>query len=399
MGLLSNFFKNLKSAKVFGYTGWKQSTSPYTGHDWDHDIFRATVDCIATHAAKGEAKHVVVDENGRIKKVVHNSVYAKLLNQKPNPIMSGFEFKYRMVAQLETKTTAVAYVKWNGTKPEMIVPVDYQKLEFFRLVGGGYAIQFLDFEGVQTMLNLEDCIVIRKFYNERLAAGDGNAPIYKVFDMSKAADEGFIESLQVANKIRGIFKHKKAMLDPKDVEQSQEEFCQRFRNAATQGGIVTVDAMEEFVPVYTTSYSATAAQTRDIASRIYSFLRTPEEVVLSKYSEQQGLAWYESKIEPIWEQISEALTNVCFTQHERDCGNKIIFNGGALMGSSYQTRVNIISQTKELGILTVNEQRELLGYGPIEGADIREVSLNFVNADDQSKYQTGKEKEEKENDE
>lgn len=60
------------------------------------------------------------------------------------------------------------------------------------------------------------------------------------------------------------------------------------------------------------------------------------------------------------------------------------------MGTSYQTRVNIIAQTKELGVLTVNEQRELLGYSPIEDGDKRLTSLNYVNADKQDEYQTGK---------
>ncbi|MBO4376145.1 MAG: hypothetical protein J5811_02495, partial [Lachnospiraceae bacterium] len=60
-----------------------------------------------------------------------------------------------------------------------------------------------------------------------------------------------------------------------------------------------------------------------------------------------------------------------------------------MMGTSLQTRVNIISQTKEMGTLTINEQRELLGFPPIEGGDVRQVSLNYINAEDQSAYQNG----------
>ena len=63
------------------------------------------------------------------------------------------------------------------------------------------------------------------------------------------------------------------------------------------------------------------------------------------------------------------------------------------MGTSYQTRLNIISQTKELGLLTVNEQRELLGFDPVADGDKRQVSLNYVSADNQDKYQIGKENE------
>ena len=110
--------------------------------------------------------------------------------------------------------------------------MDYTSYEFKKVIGGGYAIEFTDYEGEVKALPLECCIIMRKFYNDRLASGDGNAPVYKVLDMSKASDEGFIESLTVSNKVRGLLKQKKAMLDPKDVEKSQEKFTERFNQAA-----------------------------------------------------------------------------------------------------------------------------------------------------------------------
>lgn len=59
------------------------------------------------------------------------------------------------------------------------------------------------------------------------------------------------------------------------------------------------------------------------------------------------------------------------------------------MGTSYQTRMNIIAQTKEIGVLTINEQRDLLGFAPVEGGDIRLVSLNYINSTKADEYQTG----------
>ena len=59
-----------------------------------------------------------------------------------------------------------------------------------------------------------------------------------------------------------------------------------------------------------------------------------------------------------------------------------------------QTRINLLNATRETGELTPNERRELMGYPPIEGGDERLVSLNYVKAKDQSKYQTGEEGEE-----
>lgn len=400
MGLFSNILGFLKVKFTGGYFGYQAKSSPFEGDAWDNDIVRGIIDAIATHAAKGQVKHVITDHEGRITKTVYDSKIVRLLNGKPNEVMSGFELKYRFFAQLEAQTTAVMYIKYNEATAdaEAIYPVDYRNFEFREVIGGGWAIVFKDFEGKQQILPLECCVIARKFYNRRQASGDGNAPIYKVLDMSKASDEGFIDSLQVSNKVRGILKQKKAMLDLEDVKDGQRSFADRFREAAEQGGVVGLDSMEEYTPLTVNAYSANAAQMQGINNRFYSYYRTPEEIVQGKYTEQTGLAWYESKIEPLWELFAEAVSNAYFTNREVGHGNKIVVSGGVLMGTSYKTRVDIINQTKEIGVLSINEQRELLGYGPVEGGDIRQVSLNYINADKQDEYQTKKKEEKKDGD-
>lgn len=391
MGFFSDFMKNVR-IRMVSFLGYQMRSAPFDKEAWYHDTFRATVDAIASHGSKGQFQAVIINKEGRIEKVIRNDRMTRLLNERPNEVMTGTEFKYRMIANLETKTTAVAYIKWNGTKPEAIYPVDYTSYEFKKVIGGGYAIEFTDYEGEVKALPLECCIIMRKFYNDRLASGDGNAPVYKVLDMSKASDEGFIESLTVSNKVRGLLKQKKAMLDPKDVEKSQEKFTERFNQAAGKGGIIAVDSMEEYVPLNVSPNAANAAQMREINNRIYTYLRTSEKIVQNTYSEQEGMAWREGKIEPIWNLFAEAVTAVYFTQHERECGNKIIMTGGVMMGMSVNSIVQILNTTKETGELTTNERRELIGYPPVEGGDIRQVSLNFINSKNQDKYQGGKKK-------
>lgn len=388
MGIFSNLFKKVKVKIVGGFFGYQSQSAPFDKEAWYHDTFRATVDAIATHAAKGRVKAVVM-KKGRIEKEIHNDRMVYLLNEKPNEIMSAFEFKYRLVAALETKTTAIAYIQWDGTRPKAIYPVDYQQFEFREIQGGGIAVEFVDFEGVERALPLEECVVLRKFYCDRLASGDGNEPVYKVLDMSKASDEGFVESLRVSNKIRGIWKSKKGMLDPEDVKKSQEDFAKRIEEAAKKGGIVGIDATEEYTPLTVTAYSANAAQMKEINNRIYTYLRTSEKIVQNNYTEQEGMAWYEGKIEPIWEMMAEAFSTAYFTEREKEVGNRLIVSGGIMMGTSIDTRVKVLDATKEAGELTTNERRELLGYPPVADGDVRQVSLNYVKATDQGKYQVG----------
>ncbi len=389
MGFFTNLMKNLRT-RLGGYLGFQVRSAPFDREAWYHDTFRATVDAIASHGAKGQFQAVVISKDGRIKEVLRNDKMARLLNEKPNDIMTGTEFKYRMIANLETKTTAVAYVDWDGSTPKAIYPVDYTGYEFKKVQGGGYAIEFTDYEGETRALPLECCIIMRKFYNDRLASGDGNMPVYKVLDMSKASDDGFIESLSVSNKVRGLIKQKRAMLDPEDVKKGQAEFSSRFAQAAQNGGIVGVDAMEDFIPLNVSPNAANAAQMKEINNRIFTYLRTPEKIVQNCYSEQEGMAWREGKIEPIWNLFAEAVSAVYFTKHERECGNKMLMTGGVMMGMSVNSIVQILSVTKEVGELTTNERRELLGYPPVEDGDERQVSLNYIKSKDQSKYQGGK---------
>lgn len=390
MGFFSNLMRSIRT-KMGGIFGFQSRSAPFDREAWYHDTFRATVDAIASHGSKGQFQAVVMNKDGRIEKIVRNDPMARLLNVRPNDVMTGTEFKYRMIANLETKTTAIAYVRWKGTVPEAIYPVDYTNYEFKAVEGGGYAIEFTDYEGITRALPLECCVVMRKFYNDRIASGDGNGPIYKVLDMSKASDEGFIEFLSVSNKVRGIVKQKRAMLDPEDVKKGQDDFTSRFEHAAKNGGVVAVDSMEDFTPLNIDAKSANAAQMQYINNRIFTYLRTSEKIVQNTYSEQEGMAWREGKIEPIWNLFAEAITAVYFTKHEIECGNKMIMTGAVMMGLSVNSIVQILTSTRETGELTTNERRELLGYPPVEGGDVRQVSLNYVNADDQSNYQVGKE--------
>ncbi len=388
MGLFDNIFGGLKKRFRPTYTA-KTRFARFDKNIWDYDVTRATIDAIATHAAKGEFRAVRRDKSGRITQVIRNDPMCRLLNLRPNPLMSGTEFKYRMIANLETRTVAVAYIEWDerGINPVGVYPIDYTTAEIHPVVGGGYAMRFFDCYGAEAVLPMEQLIIVRKFYNDRLAGGDGNTPAYGVLDLAKASDEGFVQCLTVNNKISGILTQKKAMLDPRDIRKSQDEFQKRVTEAVENGGVITIDATEDFKPVNPSTVQVNASQMNAINNRIYTYFRTPEQIVQNTYTETTGLAWHEGKIEPIWKTFAEAVTNAYFTKHEIECGNEIIMCGGVMTGLSMQSITQVISVVKEIGILTINEQRELLGYGPVEGGDTREVSLNYVNAEGQNSYQ------------
>lgn len=392
MGLLDKLFGFTKINYV--YAGSSSRSAPFNKEAYQQEIVRSVIDAIATHAAKAEALHVVLDRDGRVKDIKRNSPYVKLLNQSPNPLMTGYDLKYKLVAHVQDRTTAMCYIKWNGTTPEMMIPIPYSNYEIYGIKGGGYAVKFIDYWGEECALNIEDIVVLRKFFNRREVSGDGNDPILNTLEMIQASNEGLLSAVSVSNKVRGIIKQKKAMLVDGDVKKSQDQFAKRFADAAENGGVVGIDAMEEYTPLNVTPWAANAVQMREIRGNILRYWRISDSILQSDYTESQWQSFYESVIEPILIQMGQAFTNVCFTQRERDSGNRIVFNTSVLLNTSMQTKVGIVTASREIGLFTKNELREMFGYSPIEGGDEAEVSLNYVKASDQSKYQTGEEQNE-----
>ena len=105
MGLFDKLFGKVRVRYV--YYGAAGRSAPFDREAYEHETVRAIIDCIATHCAKADAMHVVLDKEGRIKDIKRNSPYVKLLNQQQNDFMTGFDLKYKLLTDIEANTTAL----------------------------------------------------------------------------------------------------------------------------------------------------------------------------------------------------------------------------------------------------------------------------------------------------
>lgn len=387
MGIFSKFIKPWK-----GRTAYIGGPGIRTGaRDVDierQELCSAIIDCNATHVAKGQVLHVVQDKDGRVSTIKRSSEYTRLFLH-PNSMMTKQDFLYSMAWQLQLANLAIAWVKWDGNHPVEVWPLVYLDMEVREKIGGGYAVEFAEPDGHRQIVDMEDLIVLRRKYNGIGYTGQGNQAVKNSLEMVNSLDEGLKQAVQISNKIHGLLKQKKSMLSDTSTEAAQKSFIERMDKAAKNGGVVALDAMEEYQPLSVTAWTANAVQQKQITDRIYSYWRTPEEVVNNTASEQVMQNYYDSIVEPIWEEMAEAFTNALFTRKEQAFGSKILVTSGAATGASWSTKLSIVSNTKDLGLLTPNEYRELLGYAPVEDGDERLVSLNYIKSSDQSAYQTG----------
>jgi hypothetical protein len=64
-----------------------------------------------------------------------------------------------------------------------------------------------------------------------------------------------------------------------------------------------------------------------------------------------------------------------------------VFEANRLQYASNKTKVEILKTAAPIGLMTLNEMREIFNMAPIEGGDKRVQSLNFVDADKANQYQ------------
>ena len=81
--------------------------------------------------------------------------------------------------------------------------------------------------------------------------------------------------------------------------------------------------------------------------------------------------------------LTDALTKFLFTDRERGFGNQIDANMSKLKYQPLSAVTQTISATKELGLFTRDEYREMLGYeplGPDRGGDEIMIATNNYNS-------------------
>jgi len=391
LGLFTNLFGKARTWFYYNF-GSSGSITAFDKTAYEHELVRAVIDAIASNAAKAEAMHVIIDDKGRVREIKRGSPYARLLNSAPNPLMTGYDFKYRLFSQQEQYTTSYCYIGWDGTRPDMLLPVDYAAAKIIKpKYGPGYLMEFSMPDGQQVTVDLEDVVILRKLYGNGEVMGDGNAPIENTLNMIKAADDALMKAMSISNRVRGVFKLKKPMLSPEDKLKQSELFSEQFNSAASKGGFITTDATEDYQQLNAQTLTANALQMQEIKKNLFRYWHVSDAIITGDYSDTQYQAFFESVIEPRLTAAAQAFTNGFFTKREQAAGNRILFNSSTLMHASVSTKINLLREARETGLFTINEQRELFGYPPVEGGDERQVSLNYVKGNDQSVYQTGKE--------
>ncbi len=359
--------------------GYQATWSNFDGQLYDNTQIRSCIDAIARNGAKLDPKHIRYTEKGyqEARGRVH-----RLISRKPNELMNAYDFYYKVISELYLHNNSFVYIARDRQGvPIGLYPLSYERYKLLEHNKDIY-VSFTFSGNQQYTASLKDDVIhLKRFYCNNDIIGDSNMPIIKTMSIKHVLDEGIVNAIKTTQSIRGILKTTKAMLKPEDIKKTRDQFVADFISTKNDTGIAGLDATTDFQEVNIDPQTATDGQIKLINDQILNYFGINDKILQSNYTEDEWNAFYESVIEPLAIQMGLEFTNKIFTPNEISFGNEIYFESNRMQYASNQTKINIIHEAGALGILTINECREIMNLAPIEDGDVRVQSLNYVDID------------------
>lgn len=343
---------------------YKSVFTRYDGKFEDDIDIRTCVDVIARNAAKMHPKHIRRTTDKM--EIVNGNLY-RLLSKKPNELQNAFQFYYQVISELELYNNAYIYVQRDENfKITGLYPLSYKTIKLYEYKNSIY-IQFKFGNKKERFVPYDTCIHLTRFASNDGLFGGSTEPIVKTLSIKHVLDEGIVNAIKTTSAIKGVIKSTQAMLKPEDVKKMRDQFVEDFVQHGDKSGIGGLDATTSFTPIDINPKTADENQVKIYDNKILGYFGVNENIIQSKYNEDEWNAFYESVLEPIGLQMSLEFSSKLFTPTEIYFGNEIIFESNRLQYASNKTKIELVRYANN--IMTINELREVFNLTPIDNGN------------------------------
>lgn len=364
MGLFEKIFKKPSLKQIQGYfkmlNGYTPIFTTYDGGVYEMELTRAAIHAIATQCSK-----LKPEIKGNAYKELH-----KRLQFKPNSFMDTSKFLYRLATILHVQNTAFIVPIMDETGeyitgyypilPSMCEVVEYNGEPWLRYTfstGKKAAIEF-NRVGIMTMFQYKN-----DFF------GENNNALYPTMQLIHTQNQGIIEGVKNSANIRFMARLANIFKD-EDIRKERKRFTEENLSTDNNSGVLMFDnKYADVKQIISKPFIVDSAQMELIKNNVFNYFGVNEKILQNNFNEDEWNAFYEGKIEPFAIQLSLVMSNMTFTEREIAFGNQIIFSANRLQYASNKSKLDIVVQLFDRGILTRNEGREIFNMAPIENGD------------------------------
>lgn len=328
----------------------------------------------------------------------------EVLNE-PNPLMTTSEFLEKITWLLLMNYNAFiipTYYVWIDEKTgverrryESLYPINPSQVDFIEDESNRLFVKFTFWSGYTTTIKYDDIIHLKYNYsvNEYMGGNELGQPDHKplldTLELNHQLLKGIAKAMNASYAVNGVVKYN-TMIDDGRTEAALQELEEKLKN--NESGFLPLDIKADFTPFERKSALVDAATLKFIDDKILRNWGVPLCILTGDYTKEQYEAFYQKTLEPLIKSYSQAFTKKLLTSRERSFGNKIEFYTKDLIFMSITQKIEMINLLSPTGALFENEKRTILGLLPLpELEGLRYMSLNWIDANNASQYQVGKE--------
>ena len=385
-----------KPQKTDGYTEYKLLNSyqsnfvPFSGNAWEVNMVRAAVHSFARRAATVQPRHIRRGD-GKVLDV-ESSTYNNILQFKPNPTTTAYKFYYRLAAQYKLYNNAFAYPVWNEAtgRLEAIYNINAQEITLLDHEGELFC-KFRFNNGKSYIFPYADLVHIGSMFADNDVFGSDNGALMPVLKTANTFNQSMSKFAELVAVVRGILKVQ-ASTKNEDLNRRRDDFIRDNLKMESNGaGVIVTDAKYDYTPITDKTTPIPATQLAYVKEEIYDYLGVSKEIVENTATPQQEQAFYSGEIAPFFRRLSQAFSNVLFTEREFGYGNRIVFSANSVQFATLPEKVTAAKFLTEIGAATLDQILTMFDMPTIGGEEgaRRVQTLNMVNAKLADKYQTG----------
>lgn len=330
----------------------------YLNNPYDIKVVRQCIDRIATHCAKMTPKHIQdIDE----RTLYINGDINYLLQHKPNPIMTKFDFIYRVISILYSYNNVFIFkaTDRNGFITGFY-PIMAKEEDLLEDRQGRIYLRFKFINNQIYTIPYEELIHLRLFYNENDIFGTTNDALRTDIETSIASSEGIKNAIYMSSKLKGLLQFTNAMLKPKDIKQSKDKFVEDFLGLENKSGIVALDGKAEFKELNIKPITLDKDQLERVNYNIFDYFGVSDKIINNSFTADEWNAFYEGVLEARAIQLSDAFTNNVFSKDAIKEGHRIIFTANRIQYASIDQKVKLLNTILPYGVLTKDLALEIL---------------------------------------
>ena len=307
--------------------------------------------------------------------------------------MTTFDFLYKVTSILYSANNVFIFI--NRDNKGMITgfyPLHPDNCTLYENNGQIY-IQFQFNDGNSYYTLYDEVIHLRRFFNNHDIYGENNNVLSGAIETANTATEGIRNAIKTSTSLKGIIKYSNAMIKDADIKKNRDQFVEDFiKNMGDGSGIAGLDAKADFKELNLKPLTLDKDQLDFVNYNIFDYFGISENIVRSKFDDIEWNAFYESVIEPLAIQMSNAFTIKIFGKESIKDGHQIIFDVNRIKYAKTDTKINLLKETAILGLYTIDEAREILDLPAIGGEEGKKrlQTLNVINQQIADQYQGGK---------